>query len=134
MQELARTYERRRTSTAVDAIFECQVRVANRLHQFLADDVQRIGGRLGEPVAFRPFLNTRVAAHLDPAIRGPYPAAFSCAWTGAATGAALVVDDNALDCNAALGNVNPATVWRSCDASSDNLDIDAAVAIVALPV
>jgi len=30
--------------------------------------------------------------------------------------------------------VNPATVLRSCDASSESFEIDAAVAVVALPV
>ena len=56
MQKLATTHERSGAAPAIDTILERQVRIADRLHQFLADDPQRIG-RLDCGVDIRPFLN-----------------------------------------------------------------------------
>ena len=41
---------------------------------------------------------------------------------------------NAPVCIMSAGSVNPSTVFLSCVANSDNFDIEAAVAVAALPV
>lgn len=56
------------------------------------------------------------------------------AGTGLAAGLIFVVAASLLAWSAECGNVKPATVFLSCEASSENLDTEAAVAAVALPV
>jgi hypothetical protein len=49
-------------------------------------------------------------------------------------GALALVLASAPDCIISAGKVNPSTVFLSCVASSDSFDIEAAVAVAALPV
>jgi hypothetical protein len=63
-----------------------------------------------------------------------YPACIFLLSFGAATGAFAPDLASALVCNMSPGNVNPSTVFLSCVASSESFEIEAAVAVAALPV
>ena len=63
MQELPAPHQGRRTAPAVDTILKREMRVANGLHQLVADDRKRVR-RLNGGFGIRLFVNARFAAHV----------------------------------------------------------------------
>ena len=71
MQQVPGTQQRLRTATPVDTILDGQVRIADRLHQLVADDGERVYGTRGAVLPER-FSYTGIARHRLLAI-SPYP-------------------------------------------------------------
>ena len=63
MQELPASHQGRGTTPAIDTILEREMRVANGLHQLVADDRERVR-RLNGGFGIRLFVNARFAAHV----------------------------------------------------------------------
>ena len=80
MQKLTRPDQRRGATSAVDAVLEREMRIANRLHELRTDDRQRVDGSLPAIVAGYLLMKARVTRHLVVRVTREYRAsrALSC--------------------------------------------------------